>query len=171
MWGQQGIMWILPFYFSLSQAKLAAECLRDTVLSDQRAVEESSNSVSGILSSCLHSTLRSKNLLELLEDIEQYTVYKFNPRLESLMTSFHHIYSSTWIQQAKSRVVFDSVWTLSSGRYQGLELFCNLIGHLNDLRLVSKLGCNIPDIYLWSHGMTWSQDHKAFSTIAYPCIF
>ncbi|XP_022892879.1 uncharacterized protein LOC111407548 isoform X2 [Olea europaea var. sylvestris] len=63
-----------------NKAKLAAECLRDTILSDQRAVEESSNSVSGILSSCLHSTLRSKNLLELLEDIEQYTVYKFNPR-------------------------------------------------------------------------------------------
>ncbi|KAL2526439.1 hypothetical protein Adt_11493 [Abeliophyllum distichum] len=63
-----------------AKAKLAAECLRDTILADQRAVEESSISVSGILSSsCLRFTLRSKNLLELLAGNEQYTVYKFNP--------------------------------------------------------------------------------------------
>ncbi|CAK9136225.1 unnamed protein product [Ilex paraguariensis] len=61
------------------KAKLAAESLREIVLSEQRAIKESSYSVSGVLtSSSLGSTSRSENLQELLDSDKRYVVYKFN---------------------------------------------------------------------------------------------
>ncbi|XP_059628149.1 uncharacterized protein LOC132270944 [Cornus florida] len=61
------------------KAELAAESLRDTILSERKATKESAYSVSGILSSAnLGSTSRSENLQDLLDGNEQYTIYKFN---------------------------------------------------------------------------------------------
>ncbi|KAK4425231.1 hypothetical protein Salat_1717000 [Sesamum alatum] len=61
------------------KATSAAESLRETLLAEQRAVKESSYSVSGILSSSyLDSSLRSANLEELLQGDKQYSVYRFN---------------------------------------------------------------------------------------------
>ncbi|KAA8539448.1 hypothetical protein F0562_026140 [Nyssa sinensis] len=61
------------------KAKLAAESLRETILSEQKAIKESTYSVSGILNtSNLGCSSRSDNLQELLDDNGQYVVYKFN---------------------------------------------------------------------------------------------
>lgn len=82
-------------FLPLSQAKLATESLRETLLADQRAVKESSYAVSGILaSSHLHSTSRSANLQEILQDDMQHSVYRFNLRLESTEHS-NKCYSGT----------------------------------------------------------------------------
>lgn len=59
----------------------AAEILREAMLSEHKAISESSYSVSGIISSCnLGATSRSENLLELVDGDEKYMVYRFNPR-------------------------------------------------------------------------------------------
>ncbi|KAM7513558.1 hypothetical protein LguiA_003141 [Lonicera macranthoides] len=61
------------------KVNLASEGLRETILSEQKAVKESSYPVSGILSSSnLVSTSRSENLLELLDGSKQFVVYRFN---------------------------------------------------------------------------------------------
>lgn len=66
------------------QAELASKSLRETLLADQKAVEELSYSVSGILSSShLESTSRIANLQELFQGNVQYNIYKFIVRLES----------------------------------------------------------------------------------------
>ncbi|XP_047939254.1 uncharacterized protein LOC125186834 isoform X3 [Salvia hispanica] len=63
------------------KAKLAAESLKETLLADQKAVEEINYSVSGILnSSHLGSTSRVANLQELLQGDAQYNLYKFKVR-------------------------------------------------------------------------------------------
>lgn len=63
------------------KARLAAGSLRETLLTDQRAVEESSYSVSEIFSSShLSSTSRSTNLEELLQGNIQYNLYSFIAR-------------------------------------------------------------------------------------------
>ncbi|KAL7108982.1 hypothetical protein ACP275_06G147600 [Erythranthe tilingii] len=61
------------------KANSAAESLRETVLAYQRAVNESSYSVSGILSSPeVNSTSRIENLQDLFQGNDQYSVYRFN---------------------------------------------------------------------------------------------
>ncbi|KAH6829555.1 hypothetical protein C2S53_012468 [Perilla frutescens var. hirtella] len=63
------------------KARLASESFRETLLADQRAVEESSYSVSEIFSSSHPgSTSRSTNLEELLQGNMQYNLYKFIAR-------------------------------------------------------------------------------------------
>lgn len=63
------------------KARLAAESLRETLVAEQRAVEESSYSVSGILnSSHFGSTSRNADLQELLQGDIQYNLYRFNLR-------------------------------------------------------------------------------------------
>lgn len=60
-------------------SKLAAESLRESISSEQKAIKDSSYSVSGIISSSnTSSTLRSESLQELLDDDKQFVVYKFN---------------------------------------------------------------------------------------------
>ncbi|KAM1126038.1 hypothetical protein ACFX2B_040765 [Malus domestica] len=59
----------------------ATKVLREVIWSEQKAMSESSYTVSGILSSSDHScTSRSESLKELLEGDENYIVYKFNQR-------------------------------------------------------------------------------------------
>ncbi|KAL7147967.1 hypothetical protein ABFS83_06G146500 [Erythranthe nasuta] len=61
------------------KANSAAESLRETVLAYQRAVTESSYSVSGILSSPeVNSTSRIENMQDLFQGNDQYSVYRFN---------------------------------------------------------------------------------------------
>lgn len=63
----------------------AAESLEEIILSEKKVIGESSYTVSGVLSSSdTVSTSRSVNLKELLEVDAKYTVYKFNPRQETL---------------------------------------------------------------------------------------
>lgn len=72
------------FFLASLQARLAAESLRETLLAEQRTVEESSYSVSGILnSSNLGFTSRNADLQEVLQGNIQYNVFRFNVRLES----------------------------------------------------------------------------------------
>lgn len=69
----------------LLQVKSATEVLKEVILTEQKAISESSYTVSGILSSSDHScTSRSENLKEVLEGDEKYIVYKFNQRQEPL---------------------------------------------------------------------------------------
>ncbi|CAB4270768.1 unnamed protein product [Prunus armeniaca] len=64
-----------------AKVKSATEVLKEVVLSEQKAISESSYTVSGVLSSSDHScTSRSENLKEVLEGDEKYIVYKFNQR-------------------------------------------------------------------------------------------
>lgn len=64
------------------QAELASKSLKETLLADQKAVEELSYSVSGILSSShLESTSRIANLQEIFQGNVQYNLYKFIVRL------------------------------------------------------------------------------------------
>ncbi|XP_009357716.2 uncharacterized protein LOC103948409 [Pyrus x bretschneideri] len=59
----------------------ATKVLREVIRSEQKAMSESSYTVSGVLSSSDHScTSRSESLKELLEGDENYIVYKFNQR-------------------------------------------------------------------------------------------
>ncbi|KAK9186870.1 hypothetical protein WN944_018259 [Citrus x changshan-huyou] len=61
------------------QAQLAAECLKEVMLSEQRVIGESSYTVSGVLSSSnFITTSRNENLKDLLDEREKYVVYKFN---------------------------------------------------------------------------------------------
>ncbi|XP_062156510.1 uncharacterized protein LOC133864240 [Alnus glutinosa] len=63
------------------KAQSAAESLREVILSEQKAMNECSYTVSGVLSSSnLSSKSRSESLKELLEGDEKYVVYKFNLR-------------------------------------------------------------------------------------------
>ncbi|GMN57229.1 hypothetical protein TIFTF001_026340 [Ficus carica] len=65
--------------------KSAAESLEEIILSEKKVIGESTYTVSGVLSSSdTVSTSRSENLKELLEVDAKYTVYKFNPRQETL---------------------------------------------------------------------------------------
>ncbi|KAH9767721.1 DUF2470 domain-containing protein [Citrus sinensis] len=60
-------------------AQLAAECLKEVMLSEQRVIGESSYTVSGVLSSSnFITTSRNENLKDLLDEREKYVVYKFN---------------------------------------------------------------------------------------------
>ncbi|KAM1780071.1 hypothetical protein ACFX11_041457 [Malus domestica] len=68
----------------------ATKVLREVIRSEQKAVSESSYTVSGILSSSDHScTSRSESLKELLEGDENYIVYKFNQRQEPCLLEFN----------------------------------------------------------------------------------
>ncbi|XAR72024.1 hypothetical protein NMG60_11018513 [Bertholletia excelsa] len=59
--------------------KVAAESLRASISSERKVIEQSTYSVSSILSSSnLVSTSRSENLQELLDGSTQYMVYKFD---------------------------------------------------------------------------------------------
>ncbi|GMH10701.1 hypothetical protein Nepgr_012542 [Nepenthes gracilis] len=61
------------------KAHLAIESLRETVISEQKTLVESSYAVSGILnSSTFGSTSRCENLLEVFNSDENYVVYKLN---------------------------------------------------------------------------------------------
>lgn len=61
------------------KAELAAECLKEVMLSEQRLIGESSYTVSGVLSSSnFITTSRNENLKDLLDEREKYVVYKFN---------------------------------------------------------------------------------------------
>ena len=63
------------------QVKSAVESLRETIISEGEAIKEFSYSVSSILSSSnFESTSRAENLQELLNDDQDYRIYKFNPR-------------------------------------------------------------------------------------------
>ncbi|XXG75146.1 hypothetical protein AAC387_Pa07g3723 [Persea americana] len=60
---------------------LAAESLRETILSERKAVSQASYSVSGILSSSsITCNSRSENLQKIVDGSDTYTVYKFNIR-------------------------------------------------------------------------------------------
>lgn len=61
------------------KAQSAAKGLREAILSEHKAIRESSYSVSSIIGSAnLQSTSLSENLLELLDGGEKHVVYKFN---------------------------------------------------------------------------------------------
>lgn len=61
------------------KVRSATESLREMIVSEQKAIAESSYAVSGILSSSTFgSTSRSENLVELLDSDENYVVYKFS---------------------------------------------------------------------------------------------
>ncbi|KNA17281.1 hypothetical protein SOVF_081420 [Spinacia oleracea] len=61
------------------KVRSATESLRKMVMSEQKEIIESSYAVSGILSSSTFgNTSRSENLVDLLDDNENYAVYKFN---------------------------------------------------------------------------------------------
>lgn len=61
------------------KAQLAAECLKEVMLSEQQVIGESSYTVSGVLSSSnFITTSRNENLKDLLDEREKYVVYKFN---------------------------------------------------------------------------------------------
>ncbi|KAK9189778.1 hypothetical protein WN943_018377 [Citrus x changshan-huyou] len=61
------------------KARLAAECLKEVMLSEQQVIGESSYTVSGVLSSSnFITTSRNENLKDLLDEREKYVVYKFN---------------------------------------------------------------------------------------------
>ncbi|GLT73646.1 hypothetical protein SLA2020_454890 [Shorea laevis] len=61
------------------KAQSAAECLKEVILSEERAICNSSYTVSGVLSSSNHiTTSRSEGLKELLDEGEMYVVYKFD---------------------------------------------------------------------------------------------
>lgn len=62
------------------KVKSAAESLREMIISEGGAIRGFSYSVSGILSSSnFRSTSRAENLQELLNEDQQYRIYKFNP--------------------------------------------------------------------------------------------
>ncbi|KAK9061189.1 hypothetical protein SSX86_018369 [Deinandra increscens subsp. villosa] len=62
------------------KVKSAAESLRDTLISEGEALKAFSYSVTGVLSSSdFRSTSRAENLQELLNEGQEYRVYKFNP--------------------------------------------------------------------------------------------
>ncbi|XP_024041270.1 uncharacterized protein LOC18045373 isoform X2 [Citrus clementina] len=64
---------------SIKKARLAAECLKEVMLSEQQVIGESSYTVSGVLSSSnFITTSRNENLKDLLDEREKYVVYKFN---------------------------------------------------------------------------------------------
>uniref|UniRef100_A0A7C9EDW6 DUF2470 domain-containing protein n=1 Tax=Opuntia streptacantha TaxID=393608 RepID=A0A7C9EDW6_OPUST len=66
---------------ALSDEKVrsTSESLREVLMSEQKAMVESSYAVSGILTtSTFGNTSRSENLVELLESDKKYVVYKFN---------------------------------------------------------------------------------------------
>ncbi|XP_021739859.1 uncharacterized protein LOC110706269 [Chenopodium quinoa] len=61
------------------KVRSATESVRKMVMSEQKEIIESSYAVSGILSSSTFgNTSRSENLVELLDNDENYAVYKFN---------------------------------------------------------------------------------------------
>lgn len=63
------------------KARLAAESLTETLLAEQRIIEESSYSVSAILnSSNLGSASRNADLQKVLQGDIQYNIYRFNVR-------------------------------------------------------------------------------------------
>ncbi|KAL5057112.1 hypothetical protein RYX36_028716 [Vicia faba] len=62
------------------KAKSLGEKLNKIILSEQKATEEFSYSVSEVLNSSGSSTSRSDNLQELLGDTEKYSVYRFKTR-------------------------------------------------------------------------------------------
>ncbi|TKY64874.1 hypothetical protein E2542_SST07725 [Spatholobus suberectus] len=62
------------------KAKSLAEKLQEVILSEQKAINEFTYTVSGVLSSSVSSTSRSDNLQELVGDNERYTVYRFKTR-------------------------------------------------------------------------------------------
>lgn len=71
------------YFFASVHARLAAENLRETLLAEQRAIQESSYSISDILnSSNLGSTSRNADLQVVLQGDIQYNLYRFNVRLE-----------------------------------------------------------------------------------------
>lgn len=60
---------------------MAVESLKEVILSEQREINESTYTVSGVLSSSNLITMsRSENLKELLDGGENYHVYRFNLR-------------------------------------------------------------------------------------------
>ncbi|GKE40365.1 hypothetical protein Tco_1463770, partial [Tanacetum coccineum] len=62
------------------KVKSAVESLRETIISEGEAIKEFGYSVSSILSSSnFESTSRAENLQELLNDDQDYRIYKFNP--------------------------------------------------------------------------------------------
>ncbi|GKC29006.1 putative beta-glucosidase 12-like protein, partial [Tanacetum coccineum] len=62
------------------KVKSAVESLRETIISEGEAIKEFGYSVSSILSSSnFVSTSRAENLQELLNDDQDYRIYKFNP--------------------------------------------------------------------------------------------
>ncbi|KAJ9539937.1 hypothetical protein OSB04_026443 [Centaurea solstitialis] len=61
------------------KVKTAAESLREAIISEGEAIKNFSYSVSGILSSSnFSSTSRGENLQELLDEDQQYRIYKFD---------------------------------------------------------------------------------------------
>ncbi|KAJ4719860.1 FMN-binding split barrel [Melia azedarach] len=61
------------------KAQLAAESLKEVMLSEERVIGESSYTVSGVLSSSnFITTSRNENLKELLDEHDKYVIYKFN---------------------------------------------------------------------------------------------
>ncbi|KAI7752678.1 hypothetical protein M8C21_029211 [Ambrosia artemisiifolia] len=64
------------------KVKSAAESLRETLISEGEAIKAFTYSVTGILSSSdFRSTSRAENLQELLNEDQEYRIYKFNPSL------------------------------------------------------------------------------------------
>ncbi|KAK7295710.1 hypothetical protein RJT34_18621 [Clitoria ternatea] len=62
------------------KAKSLVEKLQEVILSEKKAVEEFTYTVSGVLSSSVSSTSRSDNLQDLLGDNGRYSVYRFKTR-------------------------------------------------------------------------------------------
>lgn len=78
---QRGILELNKYLLFLIQAQLAMGSIKEVIQSEQRAMNESTYTVSSVLnSSNLITTSRSESLKELLDGGGKYRVYRFNIR-------------------------------------------------------------------------------------------
>ncbi|KAJ4979645.1 hypothetical protein NE237_010425 [Protea cynaroides] len=122
------------------KVQLATESLRETILSERKAVSLASYSVSGILSSSsLSCTSRSENLKDVLDGSEPYVVYKFNIRSCTYIdgNEFTHEVDLDDIEATKasllspfSEKIVDGI-NQSQARRRALMLFCFVYLNVN----------------------------------------
>ncbi|XP_042475030.1 uncharacterized protein LOC122057096 isoform X1 [Macadamia integrifolia] len=122
------------------KVQLATESLRETILSEWKAVSHASYSVSGILSSSsLSCTSRSENLQDVLDGSEPYVVYKFDTRSCTYIDGNASTHEVDWddFQVSKADVlspfsekIIDGI-NQSQARRRALMLFCFVYLNVN----------------------------------------
>ncbi|KAK6933191.1 hypothetical protein RJ641_036085 [Dillenia turbinata] len=126
----------------------AAEILEETISSEIKVISNAGYSVSGILSSCnLGCASRSENLLELFNEDEEYTVYKFNIRACTFLDGNGRIHEVEveGFEASKADVLSPYYASLIDGinqseaRRRALMLFC-----------FTYLNANVKDAYMLS---------------------
>lgn len=133
------------FFVASLQARLAAESLRETLLAEQRIIEESSYSVSAILnSSNLGSASRNADLQEVLQGDIQYNIYRFNVRLESTSSNFYsRMALCGWLHVKRIIYILGMAYLLNKNAIMGLKFekreINRIISHWWHLMLVLVL--------------------------------